>query len=324
MWQPNRCAALKCSRRAVDEFELIRRYFVRENDVRGVVCGIGDDGAVLQPDPGRELVTVIDTLVAGVHFPESTDAFDIGYRAVAVNLSDIAAMGARPRWMTIALTLAAADDEWLQRFADGLRMAAGEHDLGLVGGDTTSGDCVVVSVQITGDVAAGSALLRSGAQVGDTIYVTGFIGDAAAGLELINSGSPDSYLSARFLRPTARVAYGQALVGRATAVIDISDGLYGDLHKLLLASDVGAEIDLAALPLSNALQSKFDVGAQREYALTGGDDYELCFTAPAGQLPDPDNLEVTPIGTVTDGDGIICRENGNVIPYEDSGYLHFV
>ena len=156
MWQPNRCAALKCSRRAVDEFELIRRYFVRENDVRGVVCGIGDDGAVLQPDPGRELVTVIDTLVAGVHFPESTDAFDIGYRAVAVNLSDIAAMGARPRWMTIALTLAAADDEWLQRFADGLRMAAGEHDLGLVGGDTTSGDCVVVSVQITGAVKQSS------------------------------------------------------------------------------------------------------------------------------------------------------------------------
>lgn len=308
----------------MDEFELIRQYFVREDDVSGVVCGIGDDGAILQPDPGRELVTVVDTLVAGVHFPESTDAFDIGYRAVAVNLSDIAAMGARPRWMTLALTLEAADDVWLQRFADGLRAAADEHDVGLVGGDTSSGDCVVVSVQITGDVVAGKALLRSGAQPGDSIFVTGFIGDAAAGLELLNSGSPDEYLSARFLRPAARVAYGQALSGRATAVIDVSDGLYGDLNKLLSASNVGAEIDLAALPISAALKSKFDVGAQREFALAGGDDYELCFTAQESRLPDAGDLQVTAIGTVTGTPGIVCQENGSVVPYEDSGYLHFL
>ena len=308
----------------MDEFELIRKFFAREDEVAGVVCGIGDDGAILQPDAGRELVTVIDTLVAGVHFPDSTAAFDVGYRAVAVNLSDIAAMGARPRWMTLALTLSSANEDWLEQFADGMRMAAGEHEVGLVGGDTTSGDRLVVSVQITGDIEAGAALLRSGAQVGDTVYVTGTVGDAAAGLELINAGAPDDYLSQRFLRPTARVAYGQSLVRRATAVIDISDGLYGDLQKLLSASEAGAEINLEALPISPALASTFDPANQREFALAGGDDYELCFTAQEQRLPDPGDLRVTAIGEVTAGTGIVCRENGNVVPFRDTGYLHFV
>lgn len=294
------------------------------DDVRGVRCGVGDDGAVLQPDPGRELVTVVDTLVAGVHFPVATDAFDIGYRAVAVNLSDIAAMGARPRWMTLALTLAAAENEWLQRFANGLHAAAKEHDVGLVGGDTTSGTSVIVSVQITGDVAEGEALLRSGAVPGDTIFVTGTVGDAAGGLELLNSGIEDEYLCGRFLRPAARVSYGQTLAGRASAVIDISDGLYGDLQKLLTAGNVGAEIYLDKLPISPALQARFEAVAQREFALAGGDDYELCFTAQEGRLPDSQGLAVTAIGTVTEGSGIVCRENGNVIPYEDTGYLHFL
>ena len=308
----------------MDEFELIEKYFVRRDEVGGVIHGIGDDGAVLQPDVDRELVTVIDTLVAGVHFPMATAAFDVGYRAVAVNLSDIAAMGARPRWMTLALTLPSANEDWLQHFAEGLREAAAQHGVGLVGGDTTSGDCLVVSVEIIGDVTAGAALLRSGANVGDTIYVTGSIGDAAAGLELINSGLPDEYLSVRFLRPTARVAYGQSLVGHATAAIDISDGLFGDLQKLISSSNTGAEIDLQSLPLSAALQEHFDIAAQREFALAGGDDYELCFTAKGRDLPDADDLPVTAIGTITDGAGIVCRENGRVVPYDDSGYLHFL
>jgi thiamine-monophosphate kinase len=307
----------------VDEFELIRKYFVRPDGAEGVVVGIGDDGAVLLPDPDRELVTVVDTLVANVHFPEATNAFDIGYRSVAINISDIAAMGARPRWMTLALTLLSADEDWLQGFAEGLRAAAAEHDVALVGGDTTSGDRVVVSVQVIGDVAPGAALLRSGAEVGDTIYVTGTVGDAAAGLELLNAGTPDETLGARFLRPTARVSYGQALVGIASAAIDVSDGLYGDLQKLLSASGVGGVIDLDSLPISEVLRSKFDTNAQREFALSGGDDYELCFTA-SETLPDPDDLRVTAIGSVTEGSGIVCREGGNVVQYDDSGYLHFL
>jgi thiamine-monophosphate kinase len=153
----------------VDEFALIRRYFARPGDAPGVSTGIGDDGAVLQPAPERELIVVIDTLVAGVHFPEGIDPFDIGYRAVAVNLSDIAAMGGRPRWMTLALTLPAAAEDWLDRFAEGLHAAAAEHAVSLVGGDTTYGRTLVVTVQITGDVPSGKALLRVGAKPGDQI-----------------------------------------------------------------------------------------------------------------------------------------------------------
>ena len=194
---------------------------------------------------------------------------------------------------------------------------------GFEGGELL-GHRLVVSVQITGDVVAGEALLRSGAQVGDTIYVTGTVGDAAAGLELINSGTPNEQLSERFLRPTARVVYGQALVGRATAGIDISDGLYGDLQKLLTASNAGAEIHLDALPISAALRSTFDLVAQREFALAGGDDYELCFTAQEERLPEPGELQVTAIGSVTADTSIVCREHGDVVPFRDTGYLHFL
>lgn len=307
----------------MDEFELINRYFVRADEARGVVTGIGDDGAVLQPEPGRELISVIDTLVADVHFPIDIDAADLGYRAVAVNLSDIAAMGARPRWMTLALTLTESNEDWIEQFAGGLHEAAAKYNISLVGGDTTSGDRVVVTVQITGDVVAGAAIHRSGAKVGDTVFVTGTVGDAAAGLELILAGNPDDYLSARFCRPTARVSFGQALQGVANAAIDISDGLYGDLQKLLSASGVGAEINLEMLPLSDALIAAFDSEAQRRFALAGGDDYELCFTAPADTLPDSGDLRVTAIGRIVAGDSIVCRDGGDIVKYTDSGYRHF-
>lgn len=306
----------------MDEFELIRRYFVREDTVRGVIAGIGDDGAVLQPEPGHDLIVVIDTLVAGVHFPNDIDASDLGYRAVAVNLSDVAAMGGRPRWMTLALTLPDVDEQWLAGFAEGLHDAARTHDVALVGGDTTRGDQLVVSLQLTGEIATGQAVLRSGAKVGDTIYVTGTVGDAAAGLELLRSGRPDEFLSARFLRPTARVAYGQSLSGVASAAIDVSDGLFGDLQKLLTASGVGGELDLEALPISQALQTAFDAAAQRKFALSGGDDYELCFTASVdpGQSHD---TQVTAIGRVTDGDKLVCMGENGVVDFQDSGYRHF-
>jgi thiamine-monophosphate kinase len=178
----------------MDEFDLIRRYFDRQHDSSGVVIGIGDDGAILQPDPDKQQIHVIDTLVEGVHFPAGTRPFDIGYRVVAVNLSDIAAMGGRPRWMTLALTLSDADDQWLESFSEGLFDAAGEHDVRLVGGDTTRGPVITVTVTIIGEVDADRALLRSGAQAGDGVFVTGTLGDAAAGLQLLQAGEPSGVL----------------------------------------------------------------------------------------------------------------------------------
>lgn len=307
----------------MDEFEIIRRHFVLPDDAAGVVTGIGDDGAVLQPEPGCELVAVVDTLVEGVHFLHGADPEDIAHRVVAVNLSDIAAMGARPRWMTLALTLSSANDEWLTRFATALHAAMAEHGVALVGGDTTSGNCVVVSAQIIGDVKAGAAIHRSGAIPGDTIFVTGTVGDSAAGLALLRDGRADPFLSNRFLRPTARLTYGQRLSGVASAAIDISDGLFADLQKLLAASGVGAELDLDRLPVSDALQANFDAVEARRFALAGGDDYELCFTANAADLPDSGELRVTPIGRVTKGHALTCFDRSGIVEFSDSGYLHF-
>jgi thiamine-monophosphate kinase len=305
----------------VDEFELINRFFDRPVTTPGVVTGIGDDGAVLEPEPGRDQVQVIDSLVEGVHFPADSNAADIGYRAVAVNLSDIAAMGARPRWMTLALTLPQKDAQWLADFADGLFEAAAEFDVALVGGDTTSGDAVVATVHMTGEVEEGKALLRSGAQVGDTIFVTGTVGDAAAGLDLLRRGVHDNFLINRFLRPSARIDMGCSLVGRASAAIDVSDGLIGDLKKLLDASGVGGELDVERVPMSDAVKSCFDEADRIGFALTGGDDYELCFTAT------PDAVEgiadITAVGRITDGNELVCRQDGDIVEYEDSGYRHF-
>lgn len=314
---------MKYKPKAVDEFELIETYFAREGSAPGVVTGIGDDGAVLQPDPDRELIAVIDTLVEGIHFPDGTEAFDIAYRAVAVNLSDIAAMGGRPRWMTLALTLPNSDEAWIGRFAEGLHAAALEYAVSLVGGDTTFGRSLVVSVQLTGDIPAGRAIRRAGAQPGDGIYVTGSVGDAAAGLELISMGTPEPYLTRRFLRPSARVAYGQSLTGVASAAIDLSDGLYADLSKLLKASGVGGMLDIECLPLSTELRAQFDVDTQRQFALAGGDDYELCFTSAAKTVPSGDGFRVTKIGRVTTGDSLLCQLEGELVPYTDSGYRHF-
>ena len=303
----------------MDEFELIRRYFTRDAHAADVIVGIGDDGAVLSPEPGTEQVQVIDTMVEGVHFPSDVAAADIGYRVVAVNLSDLAAMGARPRWMTLALTLSGQDEYWVDQFAAGLFAAAKEHEVELVGGDTTSGEIVVATVHMTGVVDEGAALLRSGAQVGDTVFVTGTVGDAAAGLALLQRGEREGYLQQRFLRPSARVARGRELTGRASAAIDLSDGLVGDLRKLLDASGVGAEIDLGHIPMSEALRQRFDTHEALEFALTGGDDYELLFTGPA----DIDVADVTPIGVVTAGTELRCRLNGELVEVDDAGYRHF-
>jgi thiamine-monophosphate kinase len=305
----------------MDEFEIIRRYFNRDTQMSGVIVGIGDDGAVLAPDCSKQQVQVIDTLIEGVHFPSATNPADIAYRAVAVNLSDIAAMGAVPRWMTLALTLENASEQWLQEFASGLFAAADEHKVALVGGDTTRGSAVTVTVSITGEVNEGAALLRSGAKVGDGIFVTGTLGDAAAGLQMLLHSKSDGFLASRFLRPTPRVDIGRAIIGKASAAIDLSDGLLGDLSKLLIASGVGGELEIDSLPLSDELRSGFAVTAQHQFALSGGDDYELCFTASANDVSDI--ADVTLVGRVTETEGLICRLHGDIVEMHDSGYRHF-
>jgi thiamine-monophosphate kinase len=316
----------------VDEFEIIRRYFERQTIDDSVLVGIGDDGALTRPAAGRDLVTVIDTLVAGVHFPQSLDPADIGYRAVAVNLSDIAAMAATPRWMTLALTMQYAEPAWLEGFSNGLFDAAMEHSVTLVGGDTTRGPETVVTVQITGDVRIDAALLRSGAAAGDSIYVTGSIGDAAAGLSVLQSGSPRTddidFLVHRFARPQARVTAGKAIAAIASAAIDLSDGLFTDVAKLLSASQVSGNIEVRQIPLSSQLSNTMAPADALRFALGGGDDYELCFTSAASradidQIAGELDVPVTCIGIVAEGEGLTCTDVGRAYDYASDGYRHF-
>ena len=307
----------------MDEFELIRRYFARAGDGgAGVVKGIGDDAALLSPTPGMQQVQAIDSIVEGVHFPDGCNAADIGYRVVAVNISDIAAMGAVPRWVTLSVSLTGADADWLESFSAGLFTACAEYEVTLVGGDTTSAPVLVATVNATGEVAPGQAILRSGARPGDGIYVTGTLGDAAAGRQGLESGEPSRELLWRFARPAARSDYGRRLAGKASAAIDVSDGLAGDLDKLMRASGTGAEIDLEALPLSPALQTGFDLERQRDFALFGGDDYELLFTC-RGQPPDGGIVPVTRIGAVSKVPGLRWFLRGEPVHIEARGYSHF-
>lgn len=317
----------------MDEFELIRRYFARSGSDPSIVLGIGDDGAIVRPDADRELVIVIDTMVEGVHYPAGLDPPDIGYRAVAVNLSDIAAMAARPRWMTLALTLAGDDARWLDGFSRGLFEAAEEFSVALIGGDTTRGDQTVITVQISGDVIPSQALRRSGAKSGDDIYVTGTPGDAAAGLALWLANNVRNenqrQLLRRFARPSPRVALARELASLASAAIDVSDGLFADIEKLLVASGTGGVIELDDLPLSAALVAVQGKASAIELALGGGDDYEIVFTAAAAQaraiaeLAIRSSVVVSRIGKVTRGDALHCVKAGQELAFRHPGYRHF-
>ena len=307
----------------MDEFGLIDRYFARARTDASVRVGIGDDGAVLSPTSGHELVAATDTLIEHVHFPEGLDSRDVGWRAVMVNLSDFAAMGARPRWMTLALSLSELNPSWLDGFASGVFDAAASSGVSLVGGDTTRGRNLVVTLQVIGEVPAGEAILRCGAKPGDLIYVTGCPGDAAAGLDELDSSESSPALRRKFLKPEARVAYGLALRGFASAAIDVSDGLYADLGKLLAASRVGARLDLDLLPVSQALSARYPRPQQLRFVLSGGDDYELLFTADSRPLPVSDGVPVTAIGEVVEGSGIQCVDAGEAVEFDDPGYRHF-
>ena len=308
----------------MSEFELIARHFARLGAERGDVrVGVGDDGAVVMPPAARELVMVVDTLVESVHFPRGSPAASIGHRAFAVNLSDIAAMGAEPAWALLALTLPDSDEEWLTQFARAAGDLCRRHGVSLIGGDTTRGP-LSITVTLVGIVPIGVALERKGAQAGDAIFVTGSPGDAAAGLALeqdrLHVVDPMSaqILRDRFLFPTPRCEVGIALRGLASACIDVSDGLGGDLEKLCAASGCGAEIDAAALPVSEALVAAVGRELAREYALTGGDDYELLFCVPASRLGAMTQAmamglgPVTRIGRLVSGNGVRVSARGGV------------
>jgi len=322
------------ARLTVSEFDLIalirERCAIAREDVR---LGIGDDAALLTVPAGHLLAVSTDTLVAGVHFPRESTPGDIGWKALAVNLSDLAAMGATPVWATLALTLPEADARWVGEFTDGFAALAREYELALVGGDLTQGP-LCITVTIHGFVPEGAALLRSGARAGDAVFVSGTLGDAAAGLQLISGVLPRPGPAAldpllmRLNRPTPRIEQGLVLRGRASACIDISDGLLADLGHVCTASGVGAEIDVDALPHSPALSAMFDAAARRAFQLAGGDDYELCFTAPerdeASVLRDMrhSGCAATRIGRIVSGAGVRDR-NGILIDVPRSGWEHF-
>lgn len=317
------------------EFDLIRRFFTGIGAARSdVVLGVGDDAALLRVPAEAELAAAVDTLVAGRHFPLDSDARSIGYRALAVNLSDLAAMGATPAWATLALTMPGADPEWLERFSGGFSDLANAHGVALVGGDTTSGP-LTVSVQILGHVARGTALRRSGAQAGDLLAVTGTLGDAGAGLALMTSGRRGLSAAARelierFEYPKPRVELGMAARGIASAAMDLSDGLAGDLPKLASASGLAAHVDLERLPLSQALQAVASSQQQaRDWALGAGDDYELLLAVPPSRLDALVaaavrlNLRLTIIGELRRGNGVTWAWQGEPITPQVRGYDHF-
>ncbi len=318
----------------MNEFDLIRRYFSRLTAGRpDVVLGVGDDAALLAPPPGELLAVAADTLVERVHFPAGADAAAVGHKALAVNLSDLAAMGARPAAVLLCLTLPRADEDWLAGFARGFGALAARFGVALVGGDTTRGP-LAVGVQVIGYLPAGMALQRSGAQPGDLVCVSGTLGDAAlalAGPPGCDAASAD-WLRARLDRPEPRVALGMALRGLATACIDVSDGLAADLGHLLEASGCGALVRARDLPLSPAYRACASVASLDGYrwALSGGDDYELCFTLPERRLAevqavcDRAGCACSPIGRVLARPGLYWEgPDGRERPLPAAGYDHF-
>ncbi|HET9818515.1 MAG TPA: thiamine-phosphate kinase [Rhodanobacteraceae bacterium] len=365
------------------EFDLIEAIRARVNIRRGdVALGIGDDATLLDVPADRQLVACTDTLVAGVHFLVDTSAVDIGWKALAVNLSDLAAMGAEPAWALLALTMPEADDGFVDHFAEGFAELAGRHGVALVGGDTTQGP-LSMTVTMLGTVPRGQALTRGGARAGDTIFVTGTLGDAAGALRLLRDpgeshpprspflrkGEGKRYplppegaermrtrakrdraaaggcaagrerrvqrdatveLVARMHRPEPRIAAGLALRDVASACIDVSDGLLADLGHVCASSRTGADIDVDALPVSPALAEMFGHDVCRTLALTGGDDYELCFSVPEDHAVEVGTrlagagCVATRIGRMTEGGGVrVADARGNVVETPHAGWEHF-
>jgi len=318
------------------EFELIDRYFKQAATQGRAVLGIGDDCALWRPTPGQDLAVSCDMLVQGRHFLPDADPHCLGHKALAVNLSDLAACGATPRAFLLAMALPAANETWLAAFSAGMLALAQAHDCELIGGDTTSGP-LNLSITVMGEVPTGQALLRSTAQVGDDIYVSGHLGDARLALEARLGHLPLpadvlAFCAKRLDTPTPRVALGSALRGIAHACADISDGLLGDLGHILKASQVGAELDVAVIRTLCITPALADLpwNKRLEFALSGGDDYELCFTAPVNQrelvhaAAWETHTPITRIGRITAEPGLtVLDPNGQVVQRRFNSFDHF-
>jgi thiamine-monophosphate kinase len=318
------------------EFELIDRYFHAFVDDPTVLLGIGDDGAIVSPHSGKNLVVCVDTLVSGTHYLADTPAEVIAEKALAVNLSDLAAMGAAPKWFTLALSRTAVDEVWLDAFSRGLKMAAEIYQVALIGGDTTSG-CDAVTIQVMGEIEPQKALLRSGAKADDMIVVSGQLGGAVAGLSILRNQVKMHDKVAReqcifrHQQPVPRLALGQALVDLATSAIDISDGLLADLGHILERSQMGATIYADKIPVDPALeQGPWNEQDRLSMALTGGDDYELCFTVPAEKISELVSLaarlkiSLTVIGKINADAGLhVLDQNGQDLQFTSMGWQHF-
>lgn len=320
----------------MNEFQLIKQFFESEQEAslsESVVLGIGDDCALLQMPVGKQLAVSVDTLVADVHFPQDAPANLIAERALRTNLSDLAAMGAEPLWFTLALTLPQADEVWLREFSRGLFACAREFNIQLVGGDTTSGP-LSVTIQVMGAIENKSAMRRDAANADDFILVTNSLGDGAAALDLLQnkitvSDTDRDYLQNRFYRPQPRLAEAKLICKFANAALDISDGLVADLHHICERSDLGATIFVEDIPLSPALKHLQDQQQAYRYALTGGDDYELCFTVSPDNMPQiamliaEKKISATVIGKMHLGSGVQCEWHGEEFPLMQTGYQHF-
>ena len=313
------------------EFDLIARYFTKPTP--SAVLGVGDDCALLSVKPEHELAVSTDALLSGVHFFSATDPRNLGHKALAVNLSDLAAMGATPRWFTLALTLPEIDHAWLQAFSTGLLTLAAENAIELVGGDTTRGP-LSMTLTVMGEIPQGKALRRDAAKTGEDIWVSGTLGDAALGLRCIQgrialTQTQRAYAVDRLERPQPRVELGLRLRDLASSAIDISDGLLADLGHICERSRLGARIEYKCVPMSSALRGQ-DAAVITECVLAGGDDYELCFTAPPAArgalavISSDLGLALTRIGTLLDADGVtVIGENGQPLALTHSGYDHF-
>jgi len=301
------------------EFSIIQTYFNRQQD--DVDLGVGDDSALLTPPPDHQLVICADTLVAGRHFPLDTSPHAIGWKCVAVNLSDIAAMGAKPHSILLALSLPQIDHDWLKDFSQGLYDCCDQFGVRLIGGDTTQSPHLTLSVTALGWIEKGKAIARSGAQLDDLIVVSGTVGDAAFALEHL--GHP---LQQRLDYPTPRCELGQMLKDLASSMIDISDGLAQDLGHILKASQVGAVISLNNLPINTTIHT-LKPEKQWQYALSGGDDYELCFTISTQNyqklLQLQPNVQTTIIGKINAQHGLTFEKDGLDHPLHFHGYQHF-
>jgi thiamine-monophosphate kinase len=320
---------------AASEFELIKKYFHDLTDQDpSVKCGIGDDAAIIQVPQGREVVLSMDTLLEGTHFPVDTSPSDIGYKALAVNLSDMAAMGAVPKWVLLSISLPESNEAWIKEFASGFLKLAKQHSISLIGGDMSRG-ALSITINIQGLVSVNSALKRDGAQKDDLIYVTGTLGDAGVGLDIIQGKqSIGNEYKAFFLnslnRPEVSIEAGLRIREIANSTIDVSDGLIADLGHILDASHVGAEIEVKNIPLSVAMQQCVDETTAWNYALISGDDYKLCFTASAEQHEliistfREINIPVSCIGRIKEEAGLQLKTpEGTCFEPSGKSYQHF-